>query len=405
MVGRSVAGAKSSPDWCWKTSGWKLNVTGARAGAQRQGNLEMKRDDPDYLERIYHKVWSACGASPRHAQIMAEAISAGDRSGKLGHGMAVFEIPFLMWEQGILDIDAEPETVADSEGVLVVDGRRSSGQLTCHVTMNQVIEKAHNHTIAAAWIRNTNDIGKLSHYVRMALEHDMVGIGACNTPPFAAPYGGMQAITSSAPFCVVCPAGREKPIIFDTAVCEVYDYDLIRAAAEGRRLMTQSLIDPKTGTVTDEPEAYVERPITGISSVLAPIVFHSHKLYGFNIFAEILTGILTPGGRTSPELQSALQEYNGDSANTSIGGIFLMAINVAELMPMDEFKTRVDGYVRSIKNSKLAPGVDEIFLPGERSLAKVEWARTEGVEFLEEAWEKLCENTQKVGVDVEELRG
>lgn len=365
----------------------------------------MKRDDPDYLERIYYEVWSACGASPRHAQIMAGAVSAGDRSGKLGQGMAVFEIPFLMWEQGMLDIDAEPEVAAESGSVLIVDGRRSSGQLACHMTMDRIIDKASENTIAAAWIRNTNDIGMLSHYVRMALENDLVGIGSCNTPPFTAPYGGMEAITSSAPFSVVCPAGVEKPIIFDTAVCEVYDYDLIHALAEGRKLKTQSLIDPKTGMVTDDPDAYVEKPITGISSVFAPIVFHSPKLYGFNIFTEILTGILTPAGRTSPELQSALREYGDGSKSTSVGGVFLMAINVADLMPIDEFKTRVDNYVRSIKNSKLAPGVDEIFLPGERSLVRAERARIDGVEFLEEAWERLRENALKVGVDVEELRG
>lgn len=365
----------------------------------------MKRDDPDYLERIYYEVWLACGASPRHAEIVAKTVSAGDRAGKLGQGMAVFEIPFLMWEQGALDIQAEPEVVAEGPGFLVVDGRRGSGQLACHMTMTRLVEKAKRNTIATAWIRNSNDIGMLSHHVRMALRHDMVGIGSSNTGPFTAPYGGMEAVTSSAPFCVVCPAGKERPIIFDSAVCDVYDYDLIQAVVEGSKLKSPSIIDPATGRTTDDPEPYVEKPITGVSNVYAPIVFHSPKLYGFNIFAEILTGLLTPGGRTTPELSSALHEYDSNSLNTHIGGVFLMVINVADLMPLGEFKSHVDSYIHAIKNSRLAPGFDEILLPGERSLMKEERSKSEGVEFLKVAWEKLVENASKVGIRVEELRG
>lgn len=364
----------------------------------------MKRDDPDFLEQIYSEVWAACGASQRHAEIMAKAISAGDRTGKLGQGMAVFEIPFLMWEQGALDIRAAPEIVQESDSILIVDGRRCSGQVACYETMKQVIRKAAKNTIAAAWIRNTNDIGMLSFYVRMALEHDMVGIGTCNTPPFTAPYGGMEAITSSAPFSIACPTGEEKPIIFDTAVCDVYDYDLIRAVAMGETLRSASLIDPETGKRSNAPEPFVEKPLTGISSVLAPIAFQNAKLYGFNIFTEILTGLLTPGGRSSIELRSSLRDYDDDMSHTSVGGVFLSAINVHDLVPVDEFKSRVDAYVRAIKDTKLEPGFKEVLLPGEQSLRRAERAKAEGVEFLEHAWEKLVENATKVGVNIEELR-
>jgi LDH2 family malate/lactate/ureidoglycolate dehydrogenase len=88
-----------------------------------------------------------------------------------------------------------------------------------------------------------------------------------------------------------------------------------------------------------------------------------------------------------------------------MGGEFLVEINGAHLMPPDVFKTRVDHYVRSITNSRIVPGVDGIFLTGERSLLKEEQATINGMEFLDEAWEKLVENTIKLDVHVDEPSG
>ena len=364
----------------------------------------MRRENPDYLERIYKAVWEACGATPEHAEIMAQAISAGDRNGKLGQGLAVFEIPFIMWEYGMLDIEAKPEVVQQGRNYVVVDGNRSSGQWTCHIAMQEAIKKAKKNTIGIAWVRRLNDAGFLAYYVRQVLEHDMVGIGSLNTVPLTAPYGGREAVISAAPFTIVCPAGEQRPIIFDSAVCEMYDYYLVMAAADGKRVQSKSIIDPKTGELTDDPKPYVEQPYTRISTILAPTVFSSPKLYGFNVFTEILTGMLTPGGMTSNQLPYPADEYETGDVPTSVGGGFFMAINVADLMPVDEFEARADGYVRAIKACKPAPGFDEIYLPGERGLMKEEHAKTEGVEFRDEAWEKLVENARQVGVDVEALR-
>ena len=89
----------------------------------------VRKENPDFLQRIYKAVWKACGASEEHANIMAEAISAGDRNGKMGQGMAVMEIPFFMWENDLLDINASPTVEKEGKNyvVLMVIGGLVSG--------------------------------------------------------------------------------------------------------------------------------------------------------------------------------------------------------------------------------------------------------------------------------------
>jgi len=59
---------------------------------------------------------------------MAHCISMGERNGKMGQGMAVFEIPFFMWEHKMLDIQAKPTVVQKGKNYVVVDGNRGDGQ-------------------------------------------------------------------------------------------------------------------------------------------------------------------------------------------------------------------------------------------------------------------------------------
>ena len=45
-----------------------------------------------------------------------------------------------------------------------------------------------------------------------------------------------------------------------------------------------------------------------------------------------------------------------------------MAINIADLMPLTRLQSKVDQWAKTIKNTKLQKGFDEITLPGERAL-------------------------------------
>lgn len=365
----------------------------------------MRTEDPDFLQRIYREIWLKAGATEEHADIMAEAISAGDRNGKLGQGMAVFEIPVSKWSRGQLDIKAEPKVVQEGKCYSVVDGNKGSGQWACTLAMDEAIRKAKENTIGISWVRNLNDAGFLAYYVRKALDHGMVGIGTINTVPLTAPYGGMESKVGAPPFTVVCPAGEERPIIFDAAVCEAYDYDMVMAAEDGRKMPNKLLVDPETGELSNDPEPYVEKPYHRLSPILSPTAFSSPKLYGFNVFSEILTGLLTPGGHHVNQIPyPSIKIEDPTNLPTSVGGGFFMAINIEDLMPKEEFQAKTDGFIRSVKGCKPMPGFDAVYLPGERGQDTEARIAREGASFRESAWAKLQEAADKVGVDIEALR-
>ena len=86
----------------------------------------------------------------------------------------------------------------------------------------------------------------------------------------------------------------------------------------------------------------------------------------------------------------------------SVGGSMILVIDPSHFGPIEAVKARSDRFVRAVKSAKKRPGVDEIFLPGERGLAQQ--ARGEDVEILESHWGNFLERLNKYGLDIEELR-
>jgi LDH2 family malate/lactate/ureidoglycolate dehydrogenase len=81
-----------------------------------------------------------------------------------------------------------------------------------------------------------------------------------------------------------------------------------------------------------------------------------HKGYGLALMTDVLTGVISGGGYgLVPYADPAHQ----DVAHTMI------AIDIAWFMPVEEFKARMDDFVRMCKSAELRPGFDEILVPGE----------------------------------------
>jgi LDH2 family malate/lactate/ureidoglycolate dehydrogenase len=62
-------------------------------------------------------------------------------------------------------------------------------------------------------------------------------------------------------------------------------------------------------------------------------------------------------------------DFNHDDDSVTNTGQAIAAINIAAFGDVATFKASVDTLVRDIRNSSRMPGVDRIFVPGERSHA------------------------------------
>jgi len=73
---------------------------------------------------------------------------------------------------------------------------------------------------------------------------------------------------------------------------------------------------------------------------------------------------------TGASLLSQIKSWVADTLEPTDEGYAFIAIDVAAMMPVAEFKGRMDGMIREIKVAPKAQGVDRIYLPGE-----MEWER------------------------------
>jgi LDH2 family malate/lactate/ureidoglycolate dehydrogenase len=60
-----------------------------------------------------------------------------------------------------------------------------------------------------------------------------------------------------------------------------------------------------------------------------------------------------------------------------------IAINIADLMPVDEFGKRADELISRMKNAPKSPGVDRIYVPGEMECEAYDYASQHGVALAE----------------------
>ena len=364
----------------------------------------LLREDPGFLEYCYRRVLENLGFTAEHAAIVAHCVSDGDRNGKLTQGMGVFEIPVLLARTGTMDVTARPQIVDEGPTWVVIDGNRSSGQWAVTMAMDSCIAKARDHAIAIGFARDFNDAGAFGTYVRMAARENMCALATNNSLPLVSPWGGMQNVLSGAPFAAATPGGVHPPIVSDIQAIEVHDGDLSEAYFQGRKLKGQFLADPDTGELTDDPAPYFERmeDFGRISDCRAPTVFASPRMYAFNLFTEMLAGIINPKARLSPEIAGPPSYWLEPRDEALTGGACVIVIDPSHWMPPREVGSRSDRLVEAVKGAKRRPGVDEIFLPGERGWRAMESG--DDVAILPAHWESFVRIVESVDLDIEVLR-
>ena len=266
------------------------------------------------------------------------------------------------------------------------------------------IEKAREQGIAIAMARNHHDAGSFFAYTSMALEQDMFAMATNNSVPLVSPWGGMENVLSGAPFSAAAPGGELPPMISDFACIPAHDGNLSEAAYNGTKLAGKYIVDPTSGELTDDPEPYIIR-VKGYGRLCgcrAPTVFDNPRLYAMNVVTEMLSSIIVPGALTTPELPHGKGAWKKKWDCGSVGGSSVIVIDPSRFGPIEDVKARSDRFARKVKSAKKRPGVEEIFLPGERGYRA--YMAAEPVDILETHWQPYVERLEKYGLQLSELR-
>jgi ureidoglycolate dehydrogenase (NAD+) len=231
--------------------------------------------------------------------------------------------------------------------------------------MRQAMAKAKAGGIGLATVRGSCHFGAAGYYPAMAAREGFIALAMANDIPSVSAPGARGAITGSNPFAYGVPTSTD-PIVLDMASSTVAGGKVMAAHYHNKSIPLDWIKD-SAGNASADPAAFFA------GGSLQPM--GGHKGYGIALMIEMLAGCLS-GAMLTWQIKSWIEA--DPTLATGHGGAFI-AINVESLMPIDEFKKRVDHVTKGIHDSPKAPDVKQIFLPGEIEWAKRAVALKEGI--------------------------
>jgi L-2-hydroxycarboxylate dehydrogenase (NAD+) len=305
---------------------------------------ETVRIGIDEIKELCMRVFNKHKIPEKGALVIFNEYLDGELRGRKCHGFAAFKkfgVKLLKARLG------EPKIEKDGPSYTLINGMGCLGQLVCKDAMNNAIEKAKKNGISMVGLYNMHSYLMPGTYARIAAEKDMVAfIFNYGGRERIAPYGSIDPVFGTNPIAIGIPYD-DFPIVVDMATSKKA-LGLVRLALKlGKKLDGKWGID-KDGKPTDDPEKALEGAV---------MPFGEHKGSALAFAVEILT---------RPLFGFGLNDGKAFDEKTNRGFLFIV-MDPSVFIDLKSFKENTKQIVKKIKNSRKAKGIDEIFVPGERS--------------------------------------
>jgi len=319
---------------------------------------------PAELETFSITACEKAGLQEKDALTTTKVLVTTDTWGVFTHGTKQLRGLVKNLRDGRLKADAVPEIIRESLSSVLIDGHYAMPMVSSVKAMKVAIEKAKKTGIAIAGVYHSGHFGAAGYYANMAANQGMIGVSMCNVEPFMAIPGSRGRVLGTNPIAYAVPAGQYPTIMLDIATSAVAVSKIFAARARNEPIPLGWLLDAAGNSTTD--------PNNVDEGALLPMA--GHKGYGIAVFIEILSAVLTGSA-----MMSQVQSWALDLEEPSNQGHAFIVINPEMMMPLADFKTRVDEMIAEIKSAPLAPDREEIFLPGEMVWERRKKALVEGM--------------------------
>lgn len=352
----------------------------------------------EYLENFTRNVFIKMGCPPEDAKLATDVFMAAELRGLPSHGMIRIKDYFQLWQAKRINVQPEVKIVHESPSTAVVDGDRSIGMIAATKSMQIAIEKAEKAGTGWVSTRNSNHFGIAGYYSMMALEKDMIGIAMTNANPLVAPTFSVSRLLGTNPIAVAIPAGEQDPFVADFSTTPIARGKLAVAAKKGEKV-PHGYVQDKEGNSSDEPDILKEG---GSMLTLGGDYEHgSHKGYCMSAIVDIFSAVLS-GANFGPFVPPSvaylpvLDEKVGDGT-----GHFFGAMRIDAFRPAQEFKAKMDEWIRTFKNAEASPGQEEVLIPGEPERRKENNIREEGIDVIPPVVKEMKEIADYLGLEFE----
>jgi LDH2 family malate/lactate/ureidoglycolate dehydrogenase len=321
------------------------------------------------LKSFIHAALTRLGLPDQDAMTVAALMAEADLQGSDGHGVSRLPQYARRIKAGGFNTRPDIRVVHEHASTAVVNGDNGMGHLVMSRAAAIAIEKA--RTTGIGWVNSqfSNHAGPASLYATMPLAHDMIGlyfaVGNANHLP---PWGGLDMLLSTNPIAAAIPSGAEKPIVLDMATT-VAAYGKVKTKALRGETMPEGWMIDRQGKPLTDPKRAEEGMLLPLGGMEA-----GYKGYGLAMIIGLLAGTL--GGAA---MGRDVIDFNHDDDSVTNTGQAIAAINIAAFGDVAVFKAAVDTLVRDFRGSARMPGVERIFVPGERSQATREERTRDGI--------------------------
>ncbi len=347
--------------------------------------MKVKFDDAyDFTKWVFRKN----KVQEQHLDKCAEVLLSADELGFKSHGLSRLGYYVKRINDGVIDVDAEPEISRNSKSCVTIDGNNALGQIVGSFAIDQAISKTSQYGISCVAVRNSSHYGIASYYSRLVTLHNYVGMSFTNARPAVAPFNGAEPKMGTNPYAIAFPSDMGFPFSIDCATSAYQRGDL-----EVMSRSTPNGYVPNCAIVSQNENLTFERSLRWLKkgkAALTPI--GGHKGSGLSIAIELMCSAFQSGAYMSK--LSGLYEGDSDNPNYDIGHFFV-CIDPENFTDIDTFKRNVGDVMREIKETKSVGGVDEVLVPGEIEYNTSLDVHKNGIEVPSE----LLDDLKKLGFD------
>ncbi len=331
-----------------------------------------RRVPSDQLKELETQIFAGYGLPREDAAVVADMLVQADLRGVQSHGA----MRIAMYVRGLKEgrIKAKPsiKIVKDSKANAVVDGDFGMGQVVAYFATKLAMQKSDEFGTGSVAVRNSMHCGAMAYYAMMMANAGHVGYATTNAGILMTPFGGSKNLVGVNPFAFGVPAGTPFPFVLDMATSMTAMGKVDMARIRGQKIPIGWAVDEQ-GKDTDDPtKAKSLLPVGG------------PKGYGMALMLDIQSGILAQGRF---------------GANLGAPGVahFFQAMKVESFVPMGKFQEEMAELIKQIKESPKAPGVNEIYVPGEIENNLTQDRLANGVPIEGEILDQLGEFGKEVG--------
>lgn len=330
------------------------------------------------------RIACANGLDTHDAQLLADTLVTAELWGHGSHGMLRLAWYMARVRSGAIDVHARPKVVGEHRALVQMDGLDALGQRVAQDAMNAAVARAREFGVGAVAVRHSNHFGTAAYFTRQAARAGCAALLFSNASPAMAPWGGREKRVGNNPWSVAVPGGALGEVVLDIANTSVARGKIYLAAERGEPIPDHWALDARGQPTTRADEA--------LAGLLQPIA--GHKGYGIALMIDLLAGVLTG----SSFGLSVIGPYQPEGRSGA--GHLAIAIDIGQLMALDEFHARVAQLVAEVRSASPAEGSPGIFIPGEIEALNKARLERDGIALPEATWSGLLAQARACRIDV-----